>query len=152
MTLDKLDYNGLYTIAENMRPADAREIYATRWDEDPGSVAREALALSYDFGWIAAKDDRPICAIGAVSPHPGLWSVWMFATPEFPKIGLGVTKFALRYMKPALLQTGHRLECRSIDGHTDAHKWLEFCGFTRESSLPKYGKNGETFHIYSITN
>jgi hypothetical protein len=151
MELSRLNPNDLYTIAENMREWDKREIYATRWTDCPHDLARDAMT-SYEFGWVASYNDRPVCAIGAIAIHPGVWSVWMFATDEFDKIKYSLTKFAARKLKPVLQDVGHRVECRSMEGHTDAQKWLEFLGMTRESSIPKYGRNGETFHLYAWTN
>lgn len=150
MKLERLNYNDLYTIAENMREWDRREIFATRWSDDPSELARDTMAVSYEFGWIASRDNRPIAAVGAVPLHTGVWSVWMYATNEFPRVGLGLSRFVVRCMKPALQGMAHRAECRSMDGHEDAQKWLEFIGFKRESSIPKYGRGGETFHLYSI--
>lgn len=150
MTLDRLNANCLYSIIENMREADRREIFATRWSDDPHDLVRDAMAC-YEFGWIAYLDDRPVAAIGGVPIHPGVWSVWMFATDEFPKIKFSLTRFALRQMKPVLQDVAHRVECRSIEGHEDAQNWLAFLGMKRESSIPKYGRNGELFHLYAWT-
>lgn len=151
MTLDRLNPNDLYTVVENMREWDRKEIFATRWSEDPHDLVRDAMAC-YEFGWIASHDDRPVCAIGGAPLHPGVWSVWMFATPEFDKIKYSLSRFALRRMKPVLQDVSHRVECRSMEGHEDAQKWLEFLGMSRESVIPKYGKAGETFLLYSWIN
>jgi hypothetical protein len=151
MELGRLHANDLYTIAENMREWDRKEIFATRWTDDICDLVADAMA-SYEFGWIASQNEEPICALGAVATHPGVWSVWMFATPSFDKIKYSLSRFALRQMKPVLQGVGHRVECRSIEGHEDAQKWLAFLGMERESSIPKYGKDGETFFLYSWTN
>jgi hypothetical protein len=149
--LERLSYNAVCWIAENMRSEDCREIFATRWDTKPESLATDAMQ-SYEFGWVAWHGDIPVCAIGAMPKHPGVWSVWMFATDDFYKVALTVTRFARNKMKPVLQSVAHRVECRSIEGHTEAQKWLEFLGMTQESVIPKYGKNGETFLLYSFIN
>jgi hypothetical protein len=151
MQLDRLDYDSVKKIAENMREWDRKEIFATRWDDDVDSLVRDAMAC-FDFGWVASHEGEPICAIGGAPQHPGVWSVWMFATPEFDKVKYGISRFALRRMKPVLLSVANRIECRSMEGHEDAQKWLEFLGMKRESVLPYYGKDGQTFFIYSIFN
>lgn len=148
MRLERLNYNDLYTVAENMREWDKREIYATRWNDDPSELANDAMS-SYEFGWLAFLEERPIAAIGAMPIHPKVWGVWMFATDEFPKIGLGLSRFVVRRIKPALQEVAHRAECKSMEGHVEAQKWLEFIGFRRESTLPGYGREGESFHVYS---
>lgn len=149
MTLARLDYLGAYSVAENMRAADKEEIYATRWDETPEALARDAMCNA-EFAWIAWLGDTPVCAFGAIALHPGVWSIWMFATDDFPKVAFGVTKFIIKVLKPVL--TGgmaHRIECRSHANHTTAHKWLELIGLSRESEIPKFGKNKEKFYLYS---
>lgn len=150
MTLGRLNLADLTAIAENMRLWDRAEIFATRWDNSPENLARDAMA-SYEFGWIAYHKDHPVCAIGGIPTHPGVWSVWMFATPEFDKIKVSLTKFAVRQLKPVLMDVAHRVECRSMEGHQDAQKWLEFLGMSQEAVIPKYGRNGETFFLYSFT-
>jgi len=149
--LDRLDYNGVYSVAENMRVSDRREIFATRWDSSPETLAADAMK-SYEFGWLAWLGDAPVCAFGGMPIHPGVWAVWMFATDDFPKVALSVTRFVRKYMKPVLQDLSHRVECRSIEGHPDAQKWLEFLGMKQESVIPRYGRNGETFLLYSWTN
>jgi hypothetical protein len=150
MTLDRLNLADLTTIAENMRPWDRAEIFATRWNDSVDELARDAMS-SYDFGWIASHEGTPVCAIGGIPIHPGVWSVWMFATPDFEKIRVSLTRFALRQIKPVLMDVSRRVECRSMEGHQDAQKWLEFLGMSREAVLPQYGRNGETFLLYSYT-
>ena len=43
----------------------------------------------------------------------------------------------------------HRLECRSMEGHVEAQRWLETIGATREATLHGYGREGEDFHVYT---
>lgn len=144
--MDVLD--ALY-VAQRMRAADAREIWATRWNEDPHELARDAVACA-PVAWTACKGHVPVACIGAGPLHPGVWRVWMYATDDFPSVGMKVTKFARRVMIPALLHAGaHRAECLSIDGHDQAHRWLEALGAAREATLGGYGRDGEDFHLYA---
>ena len=49
-----------------------------------------------------------------------------------------------------LIQMGaKRVECKSMEGHTEAHAWLEALGLQREAEHPLYGMNGETFYTYA---
>lgn len=149
MTFNKLslDFNGLLYVASNMRKWDHKEIFATRWNDDARQLALEAYELC-ECGWLVVKE-KPICAFGAVPIWPGVWNVWCFATDDFPKVALGVTRFIRKKMIPGLTRTGaRRAQCYSIEGHKQAHSWLESLGGVRESSLMNYGKNGETFHLY----
>src|SRR3990167_3144441 len=133
-------------VAENMREWDKKEIYATRWHDSAEGLARDCVRCGA-FGWIAAKDDVPIAAVGAVPVHPGVWSVFMFATDDFQQISLSLTKFVIRVIIPALKATGaHRAECLSMAGHDDAHRWLEVLGARQEGPpVAGWGKGGEDF-------
>jgi len=78
-----------------------------------------------------------------------VWNVHMFATDNFSKIAISLTKFVKNVIVPSLTAIGsHRVECKSMDGHEDAHKWLEFLGAHRESTLSEFGKDNEDFHLY----
>ena len=150
MILAPLTFEDVLYVAERMRPWDKKEIYATRWNEDPAELARQCCATG-DFGWVAGIE-RPIAAVGAVPVHPNVWSVWCFATDEFPRIALSLTRYVKKAMIPALVESGaHRAACASIEGHTDAQKWLELLGARRECTHRALGKNGEDFHVYVWT-
>lgn len=140
-------------VAEAMRPEDAREIWATRRDPpSPEATARLAqeLAALTDYGAVCAADDgAPVAFVGGAEAWPGAWFVWMFATPRWPEVGCAVTRWVIGAMIPAIREAGaRRVECRSIEGHDQAHAWLEYLGARREATLPEYGRNGETFHVY----
>jgi len=145
--LVNLDYEDLRFITARLREWDRKEIFATRWDDDPDRLAQDALSYG-DFAWVAKKDE-PIAAIGAAPLWPGVWSMWCFGTDRFDEIGQYLTKHAVRVMIPALkLLNYRRLECRSIEGHTKAHRWLEFLGAEVEGINREYGRNGEDFRVY----
>ena len=144
ITLEAANY-----VARNMRDYDAREIFATRACEDRARLAADAAARG-PLAWAAGADGVPIAVIGAHEAWPGMWLSWMFATDDFPKIGKPLTKFARRVILPALADAAaRRVQCFSIEGHTQAHEWLEAFGAVRETTLRNFGKNGETFHLYA---
>ena len=147
MEMLPVNFNDALFVATNMREWDKKEIYATRWTDDPSDIAQDCVNLG-EFGWIA-HDPEPIALVGAVPCHPGVWNVHMFATDNFSKIAISLTKFVKNVIVPSLTAIGsHRVECKSMDGHEDAHKWLEFLGAHRESTLSEYGKENEDFHLY----
>lgn len=149
MQLAPLTYEAVLYVAENMREWDKREIYATRWTDDPADLARQCLLVP-DFSWIGGVDGEPIAAFGGVPMHPGVWSMWMFATDKFTKIRISLTKMAKRSIIPALVAQGaHRLECFSMEGHDVAHRWLESFGARPERLIPAYGRNRENFICYA---
>lgn len=135
-------------IVMNMRKADWDEIFATRPDED-----REALVTAVGYAgalqWIVGLEE-PIAAMGTRLMWPGVYDMWMFATDEIDRIGLSVTKLATRFIIPGVREAGgHRLECRSMEGHHDAQRWLEAIGASREGTCHGYGRRGEDFHVYT---
>jgi hypothetical protein len=143
---------GVHHVVERMRAKDRSEIFATQWSDDPYTFANAVLRCG-DFGFVLhAADGEPVVCCGAVPMWPGVWSVWMFATDRFDEISLSTTKFAKRVFFPSLDHAGwHRLECRSLDTHKVAHRWLEALGAYKESEATKYGKQGERFFVYCWT-
>lgn len=151
MWLERISDNpgAVFKVALNMREWDKREIYANRFDDDPMAVARQAIQMGGDVGWVAGLEE-PIAAFGCYLMWPGVWSMWLFATDDFQRIGLSVTKLVKRQILPMLWQAGaHRLEARSMDGHLDAQSWLEVIGARREATLKGYGRAGENFHVFT---
>jgi RimJ/RimL family protein N-acetyltransferase len=145
------DHPGLvYPVALNMREWDKREIYANRFHDDPMTIAKEAIALGQQVGWVSGLGEQPIAAFGCHLMWPGVWSMWLFATDNFRHIGISMTKLIKHRILPMLWEAdAHRLEARSMEGHTDAQRWLEVIGARREATLKAYGRAGEDFHVYT---
>lgn len=143
-TLEDLLY-----VARNMREWDRREIMATRWTDEPEALAIDCWTRSRPTAWTARRDEAspPVAAVGAVERWPHVWSVWMFATPWIADARLSLHRFVLRGIIPALRGSGaRRADCMSMDGHTDAHAWLESLGALRTSEpFRGWGRQGETF-------
>jgi hypothetical protein len=135
-------------VARNMREWDRREIYATRWDDNSESLAYEVMQTG-EVRWVAGLEE-PIAAFGCAPMWPGCWSMWLFAADDFHRIGLSVTRLVTRSIVPMLWDGGaHRLECRSMEGHVDAQRWLSTIGAEREATLKGFGRDGQDFHIYT---
>jgi len=139
----------IYFTALNMRDRDFDEISAVSFCED-----RESLAIEIGRVWstsgnclaCCSNDGKPIAILNYVPIRPGVWSMGLFATNRIKQIGLSLTKLVCYDIIPALDRAkAHRVECHSIDGYDDVHRWLEFCGMRKESVIRKYGKNGEDF-------
>lgn len=150
MKLVKPNLLDVLVVCRNLREADRREIYATRWTEDV-----DALAIDVMQTWVGPisavtlYENRPVAVWGIRESWPSVWSAWLIATDEFPKIGLGMTKVAKRRILPHLVELGaKRVEARSIDGHESAHQWLKALGCVQEARLRRYGRNGEDFLVF----
>lgn len=149
MNLRKLNLLDVAYVCNRLREADAREIFATRRTDDPDALAVEIIRYWGPMGWVAYNSARPVALVGATETWPGVWSAWMMATDEFPDVALGLTKFVKRRMIPGLVELGaFRCEARSIDGHTEAQRWLQVLGAVQEARLRRYGRNGEDFLVF----
>lgn len=136
-------------VARNMREWDRLEIFATRPDDEPLAIA-DAVAEAGPISWVAGRDEAPIAAFGCAPMWHGVWSLWLFATDEFGRIGIPMTKLIVRSIVPMMFEAGaHRLEARSMEGHTDAQRWLQVIGAEREATLRGYGRDGQDFHVYT---
>ena len=136
-------------VAQRMRAEDRREVFATRFDDDIDSLVRELVAASR-FGAVVAHEGRPAAAMGAIEAWPGVWSAWMFATDAWPSVARATTRYARIALLSVLAEAGaHRCECKSIEGHTVAHRWLQHLGAHVEAVHPGFGRNRETFITFA---
>lgn len=136
-------------VAKNMRAADSREIYATRWNDNPFTVVNDVMAYA-SFAWVGWHNEKPCAVGGAGELHPGVFTMFFFATDDLPKIGLLATRFIKKNVIPTLFgQMGaRRLQCDSHQDHTGAHAWLKVLGFRQESVKEAYGKDGADFYHF----
>lgn len=137
-------------VATNMRPEDRDEIFATRWSDSAIDLAEDTMAIP-GAKWVAhVAEIGPVAVYGAAPMWPGVWSLWLYATPHFQRIGGRLSRHLLRVMLPGLAIAGaHRAEARSLSTHTQAHQWLERLGGRREATLTGFGKKGEDFFVYA---
>lgn len=137
-------------VIQRMREWDRREIFATPAFEPTDTGLLDMVMAAGDVSWVAGRDMEPIAVFGCTELWPGVWSMWMFATPSINKVGLSVTKFVKRSIIPALQKAGaHRLQCRSMEGHEEAQRWLATLGASREGTERGLGTQGEDFHVFT---
>lgn len=138
-------------IAANMREWDRREIFATRGDDGPDRLAAGVLG-TVGPKWVAWLGDEPVAAIGCAAMWPGLMSPWCFATDKFRQTHLLLTRLAKQVIIPMAREAGtHRLEVKTMEGHTDAQAWLKRAfGAHHEATHPGFGRNRETFFTYVL--
>lgn len=137
-------------VAIDMRAADRGEIYATRWTDNPIDLAEDVVRVPGPK-WVAWKKGiGPVAAYGATPMWPGVWSMYMFATPHFQQVAVAMTRHIRRVMLPSLALAGaHRAQAASSASHVEAHKWLKMLGATNESTLKGYGRNKEDFFLFA---
>lgn len=136
-------------VARNMREADRREIFATRYGDDPDPVVAD-LAQVPGFSWVAVRDGEPCAVIGARPIWPTVWGVYAFGTDRWRDVVISLTRHVRRFMVPAIEHAGaRRAICYSHAEHREAHAWLRALGATEEIPHPAWGRNGEDFILFS---
>lgn len=136
-------------VACNMRECDRQEIFATRWSDDPLSLVESTL-FTAGITFVGWHNDEPTAVYGAKPFWPNVWTVFCYATDNFNKISIGLTRHCRNAIIPWLRVNGaHRAQAQSIATHVEAHRWLKLIGGYEESRLPRYGKNGEDFIMFA---
>lgn len=152
VTVDGASAHDFATVARQMRDSDLAEFLAVSYAEDRASLADD---LTQRYGnrddLIAAYVDGDPVAVGAaIQARPNVLSLLFFATDEFPRAALTLTRFITRQLFPRCRTAGvHRIEAVSIEGNTSAQRWIETLGLTLETPVYGHGKGGETFLQYA---
>jgi hypothetical protein len=140
-----------------MRERDAHEILCQLPD---GTTSVQAALFCFDVSpddcrFVAYdKDANPVAAFGWCLTHcPTLWTAWAFGTDRMIRVVPEISDFIMTRQLPHIMRTymPKRLEVRALKEHDLAHRWLTSMGATKECDLPRFGKDGETFTLYSWT-
>lgn len=149
MKIEPASVADVHAVALAMRERDCDEFSAVSFAENRGQLAK-LLAERYGgrpdvlCGW---NGDRPACIGALVMARPNVVTLGFFATDDFRRIGLGITRFIRRELFPRYEAAGvHRFEAVSMATHDEAHVWLKTLGLEPETGpLHGYGRNGEAF-------
>lgn len=140
-------------IGANLRDEDRREIMC----QLPAGITGAVMAASVlagvpeDWTWVASVDGQPAAVFGFQPYTVPVWLAWAWGTRHLPRAMPAITRWCWS-QEQRLLDAGvMRLEARSIEGHHQAHRWLEALGCKRVCDLPDHGRNGELFHLYAWT-
>lgn len=143
----------VYTVAMAMRDADFAEFSALNAAPDRETLAiqlRRVYGAHPDAVTAFADDGAPVAVGAVVIARPNVATLMFFATPRLAEIGQQLTRFIRRRLLPAYVARGvHRVECVSMAGHDDAHRWIRTLGLSREAECRGYGKAGETFYQFA---
>jgi hypothetical protein len=141
------------TVIPLMRAADAREVYAGRFVDDPVALAEELVeGARYCIALLAlcADDGEPVAIIGARLKWPNVASILMVATDRWGEIAFAATRWVKRVAIPVYIAPNcHRAQCEAWIGNHDTRAWLGMLGFETEGRLAGYGRNGEHFIQYA---
>lgn len=140
-------------VARQMRERDFAEfsaLSAVTTREELVNVLVARLA-NHKHTLCASTEAGPVAIGAAIEARPKVLSLLFFATDEFPVIADQLTRFIKQRLFPPLVAAGiHRIETVSLDGYTQARRWLGVLGLEPETRpLLNYGKNGEAFVQFS---
>jgi len=149
MIWEEATVGSVYNVALNMRQRDYEEIVALTFCENRRELA-EQLARTWTEHKTTivcgTKEHGAIAAFTYIPMRKGVWNLGLFATDNFQKIHLSLTKLIINSIIPILDKAkAHRVEAQSINGYEVVHNWLKFLGLNEESVLKSYGRNGEDF-------
>lgn len=145
------DVGAVKHIIQNCRARDRAELEALygldfTLEHAPAWASQACLLEIFEH------DGQPVAFVAAHRMTHTVCLLSMLATEHWRKVAPAVIKWARRKAMPALyLQGFKRAECRSIDGHPEAIRFLLHLGFEVEGYCKQYGRNGETFILFSFT-
>ncbi|QIG74318.1 hypothetical protein EVC08_006 [Rhizobium phage RHph_N65] len=153
MKIDPVSVADVAFVATHMRDRDYEEFSAVSPADDRPALAQ---LLSARYGdrpdvMCGSADGTPICIGGTIEARPNVITLLFFATDDFPKIALPITRFIRKNLFPKLIAAGaHRIEAVSMAGYDQTHAWLRTIGLEQETGLMHgYGKRGEAFVQFS---
>jgi len=134
--------------AENMRQRDRDEFMPLcRFHQHAELVDNLVARFGEHKDVVVAGDGHAPIAVGGMIRHrPNVATLLMFATDDLPRIGADLTRFIRQRLFPTYRAAGtHRIECVSIAGYDEVHRWLRVLGLKEEADLPGFGRDGERY-------
>lgn len=136
-------------VVDRMRPADRREVFASRWTDDPADLIEDielSRAMMIRLDALLAADGEPVALLGVWLKTPGVGSALMIATERWGEIAAAAHRHVLRRFLPFVCAPNlRRLECLAHLGHAVSRAWLARLGFVEEGVARALGKHGEDF-------
>lgn len=140
----------------NARQIDKDEVLASgpRNLTEAGFLTDHLTQTLGGFGYCVWIDGNPEFSFGFTcqSPlMPWLYSGWAWGSDKTPIAMVGVSRWARGGKLLGMLDDlgVRRIEARSIHNHHDAHRWLLWLGFKRETELEEWGRDGTRFVQYA---
>ncbi len=139
-------------IAERMRDRDLAEFSALSYYSTREEAARCLVENYADYpglDCVTLDDGSPVGAGGVIWTRPNVASMLFFATDDFDKIVVSLTRHSERNIFTPARALAHRIECFSLADYTQMQQWVKLFGLRPEATLRNYGKNGEDFIVYA---
>ncbi len=152
MRVDVTTPENVRRVAERMRDSDFREFSALSYTRNRQEMT-DGLVEAYGKhpgGICAYLDDDPVAVGAMVEARPNVITLMFFATNDMSKIALPLTRFITKNLFEKYRNNGvHRIECVSIEGYDEAHRWIKMLGLHLEAVFPSFGREGEAFMQFS---
>lgn len=142
-----MNYDDVVSVCSRLRARDCEELAAYGWTpEDAHRALLQPAVLSRAFS--DSEGAQALIAFHAVTP--ACLAASLMATDRWPHVARAAYRWGHVTAKPFLLSKGFmRAECRTLDGHADAIRFLERLGFVRECHVPLFGARGAAFIQYA---
>ena len=142
----------VFDVAYRMREKDLEEISATMGSGDRKEVASKMQLSLEDYhtdGWVILNKEGKRVAIIGWARYPDKQTrarVGFFATDDFKTMKYSITKL-IRKNLPVWAHELNlvRMDCQSLEDHTETHKWLECLGYKRGDILLNWANSGRNF-------
>ena len=139
-------------VAERMRDRDLAEFSALSYYSDRERAAEHLVNAYADYPGlecVTLDDGTPVGIGGCIWSSPGVASMLFFATNDFDKIVVSLTRYSHKNIFAPAKAMAHRIECFSLATYTQMQQWVELFGLRQEAVLREYGRNGEDFIVYA---
>lgn len=142
-----MNANDIASVISRLRKRDRDELAACGWSASDAMLAfGQPAVLATAFH----DSDGPQALVAFHAVTPACLAVSMMATDRWPAVARRAFRWGHVTARRRLLAQGYmRAECRTMEGHADAIRFLERLGFVRECDVPLYGARGATFHQYA---
>ena len=151
VTVKPINKVSLYYVCSNLREIDQREIYPLLSHDNPLILAHQTLHCVHEGRGVCIWVDGMPAAICGVHPEIGhmTYRVFAFGTDKWKSAAFLVMRELRKIAREVIKEHGTmRMHADSLADHTEAHRWMERMNGVRESEMPFYGKNGETYYRY----
>ena len=139
-------------VVDNMVDDDVAEILETHWLDSTEGFAEICMG-SPGPSWAALANDGEPVAIGGMSLfYPNVATLWLVGTKRLPECAVAISRMAKKSISGALRDGQlHRVHAFADSRHKRTHPWLRAIGLKDETPLPKWGKTGADFIMFSAT-
>lgn len=152
VTVKPVNQVALYHICRNLRECDAQEIYPLCHHDNPLILAQQTMwACNAGQGKLIWVNGIPAAVCGVHPEFSGHmnYRVFAFGTDDWKAAAYPVMRELRKIAREVIKEHGTmRMQADSSEHHTEAHAWMERMNGKRESVMPHYGKNGETYYRY----